>query len=172
MIALLTTLALATIPRHHEIDLSLGMRAGAATQITIEPRPNIELGGRFLAETDVYAGAPSWVRTGLKPKYNLHLTPLGMAGANTGETVVSGAFLFGGGFELFTFREEKRVPALDRPVVYGATGVRAVGAFLADLRIRSKSGLGGHLMFSMPLPLAPTGAPYVDRMHIAVGVIW
>ncbi|MCO4747033.1 MAG: hypothetical protein KC912_19710 [Proteobacteria bacterium] len=172
MIALLTGLALAAVPRTHEVDLTLGMRAGVAGQVTLSPTPRVEVGGRLHLETDVYAGAPDWVTIGLKPKHNLHLTPLALVGLNTGDTRVSGAFLLGVGAEVFTFREEKSIPALDEPVVYGATGVRSAGAFTMDLRIRGENRPGAHVLFSLPLPFAPTGAPYIDRLHVAAGVIW
>lgn len=172
MIALWAGLALAAGPRHHEADLTLGMRAGVAGQITQEVRPRVELGGRLHGETDVYAGAPAWVRTGLDPKHNLHLTPLALIGVNTGDTVVSGGFHLGVGAELFSFRESKAVPALAEPIVYGRTGLRPAGALNLDLRVRSRKGPGGHLLFSLPLPPAPTGMPYVDRLHVALGVVW
>lgn len=172
MIALLAATALAAAPRTHEVDLTLGMRAGAAGQLTVHATPRLEVGGRVHAETDVYAGAPAWVRTGLDAKQNLHLTPLAVAGVNTGDTVISGAFLLGAGLEVFTFREAKTIPALAEPVVYGATGVRPAGALTADLRVRARSGPGGHLLLSIPLPPAPTGMPYIDRLHVAAGVVW
>ncbi len=172
MIFLLASAALAAAPRIHEVDLTLGMRAGLAAQVTVAATPRLELGGRLHAETDLYAGAPGWVRTGLRPKHNLHLTPMALAGLNTGDTFVQGAFLLGAGAEVFSFREEKTIAALDEPVVYGATGVRPAGALTLDLRLRPKAGAAAHLMLSVPLPLAPTGMPYFDRMHAALGVIW
>jgi hypothetical protein len=170
---LISGLALAAVPRVHEVDATLGMRAGLAGQVTVEVRPHIEVGGRLHAERDVYLGAPSWVTTGLDPTWNLHLTPLALAGVNTGVTRISGAFLLGVGAEWFTFKEEKTLPALDAPVVYQAAGWRPAGALTSDLRIRSKSGtVGGHALFSLPLPFTPTGAPYIDRLHVAAGVLW
>ena len=161
MIALWASLALAQVPpRHHQVDLTLGMRAGAAAQVTVEAWPHIELGGRLHGETDVYAGAPGWVRTGLNPGHNLHLTPTALIGVNTGDTPVSGAFLIGPGLELFSFREQKTVPALATPVEYGATALRPAGALTLDLRVRSKAGPGGHLLCAVPLPLTPSGTPY------------
>ncbi|TNE90819.1 MAG: hypothetical protein EP330_07240 [Deltaproteobacteria bacterium] len=171
MIALLTGLALA-MPQHREVDLTLGMRAGVAGQWTVEPTSRVELGGRLTAETDVYAGAPDWVREGLDPKHNLHFTPMGLVGVNTGDTAVSGAFSLGLGTELFTFREAKTLPSVAETVVYGATGLRPAAAMLFDLRIRGAKGVGGHLLFSLPLPFAPTGAPYIDRLHLAAGVVF
>ena len=103
-------------PLQHQVDATLGMRAGAAYAVTVEPWSHVELGCRAHLSTDVYAGAPAWVTDGLDAKHNLHLTPMALAGLHSGHTAVSAALWFGAGMEVFTFREERQIPSLDEPV--------------------------------------------------------
>lgn len=172
MIGLLVAaaVALAQAPVR-QADLTLGMRAGAAGYWAARPKERLEVGGHLHLARDVYAGAPGWVRAGLDPKLNLHATGLAVVGVNTGDKPVSGALLLGGGGMLTAFREERTVPALPEPVVYGAAAVRPVGAVMADLRVQPQGrSAGGHLMFSLPLPFAATGSPYIERLYIGLGL--
>lgn len=157
---------------HFEVSATLGMRAGVSGQATVEPLPHLELGGRLHLATDVYAGAPGWVRRGLDARHDLHTTGLAVVGVNSGPNRVSIGLFAGAGLELSTFREVKTVLHLEQPVIYGATGVRPAGALILELRVRPRPErrIGGSLQLVVPMPLAPTGFLYIDRIHIGLGV--
>lgn len=168
MIALLAALATAA-PVQADLDATLGMRAGGSALVTVAPVPHLEVGGLGTGTTDVYAGAPSWVRSGLEPAWNLHLAPMAAVGWSSGDTPVSLAVHGAAGLELSTFRETRVIPALEEPVVYGATGVRFSGGLLTTLRIRPV-GPGANLQLFVPLPPMATGAVDVVRLHLGLGI--
>jgi hypothetical protein len=163
--------AAAMPPVHLEVDGLLGMRAGAAATATVEPWPHVELGGITTVTTDVYGLAPDWVVDSLNPKHNLRFNVQPAAGLNSGNTHVSLAVLASFGLELLSFKEERVVPALSKPVVYGTTELAVVGGFTLDLRVRPTGTWGANLMAYTPLPPTPTGNLNLERLYAGLGLI-
>lgn len=166
----LCSTGLAGSPLHLEVDVLVGMRGGGGALATVEPVKHVEVGGTLTVVTDIYAGAPGWVRDGLDPIHNLRISPQGVVGVNTGRTAVSVALLGSIGAELLTFREAKTVPTVADPIVYGTTELVLVGGASLDLRVIPSEHWGGNLLLYLPLPFTPTGNPDLSRVYAGLGV--